>query len=54
MSMVAYANQSGNSGVVAYDLGDEFIKVRFRNVPKTYVYDYTAPGRSHVEKMKKF
>lgn len=51
--MIPYKNLSGNSGVVAYELGEEFIKVRFRHEPQVYVYDNKRPGRDHVRKMKK-
>ncbi len=51
--MIPYRNLSGNSGVVAYELGDGFIKVRFRHESKIYVYDRERPGLGHVRKMKK-
>lgn len=51
--MTSYGNLSGNSGVVAYELGDGFIKVRFRHESTIYVYDMERPGLEHVRKMKK-
>ncbi len=53
MAMTPYKNVSGNSGVVAFELSAEFIKVRFRHEPKIYVYDNETPGLIHVRKMKK-
>jgi hypothetical protein len=46
-------DSSGDSGVLAYTVGDDFIKVRFRHSPKIYVYDRVKPGPLHVGKMKK-
>jgi Fic family protein len=46
-----YRNFSGISGVEAFEIGPDFIAVRFRN-DKTYLYDYTSPGEQDVEQMK--
>lgn len=46
-----YKNLSGNSGVKAYDVGDDFIIVAFVT-GDTYRYDYVIPGQEHVENMK--
>ena len=51
--MISYKNLSGNSGVVAYESGTDYIKLRFRRNSKIYVYDASAPGAKHVERMKK-
>lgn len=51
--MIPYKNLDGNSGVVEYEVGPTFIKVRFQHNAKIYVYDYASPGRPHVEQMKK-
>jgi hypothetical protein len=51
--MTPYSNLSGDSGVVAYEIGDDFIKVQFRHSPKLYVYDSARPGLSHVHQMQK-
>jgi len=50
--MERYKNVSGVSGVVAYDIGDTFIKVKFNGTPKIYVYNNIRPGQSHVQAMK--
>jgi hypothetical protein len=51
--MISYKNLSGNSGVVAYESGTDYIKLRFKGGSKIYVYDALAPGLTHVEQMKK-
>jgi hypothetical protein len=49
--MKRYANLSGDSGVVAYALGSDSIRVRFRD-GWTYEYTSASAGRAHVEAMK--
>lgn len=49
--MKRYKNLSGDSGVVAYALGSDYIEVRFRDGP-IYTYTYEKPGREDVERMK--
>jgi hypothetical protein len=51
--MEAYQNKSGISGVVAYEIGSDFIKVKFQRKNCVYVYTYQRPGTIHVEAMKK-
>ena len=46
-----YKNQSGNSGVVEYETGPNFIRVWFLG-GEGYEYDYTKPGEEAVESMK--
>ena len=48
--MKRYANLSGDSGVVAYEIGHDSIRVKFRD--GIYLYTYARPGASHVEAMK--
>jgi aminopeptidase-like protein len=50
--MQPYGNLAGNSGVTAFDILRDGIKVRFVN-GGTYLYDYRVPGRAHVEEMKR-
>jgi len=45
-----YGNLSGDSGVTQYALGSGFIAVQFR-APTVYIYDWSQPGRNHVEQM---
>lgn len=49
--MITYQNISGISGVDAYDIGDDYIKILFRG-GELYLYSYDTPGREHVERMK--
>ncbi|USQ13973.1 hypothetical protein J2N86_01075 [Legionella lytica] len=50
--MEAYQNKSGISGVVAYEIGGDFIKVKFQKNNGVYLYNYQSPGALHVEAMK--
>jgi len=50
--MKTYKNLSRNSGVVAYETGKNFIKIKFEGESGIYTYDYKQPGRQQVEKMK--
>ena len=49
--MKRYKNLSGSAGVIAYESGKDYIRIRFQD-GKTYEYDYIRPGRQHVENMK--
>ncbi len=49
--MEVYQNLSGNSGVKAYEYGEDYITVAFIS-GYTYRYDYEVPGEEHVENMK--
>jgi hypothetical protein len=50
--MQPYGNLAGNSGVTAFDILDDGIRISFVN-GGTYLYDYRVPGRAHVENMKR-
>ncbi|GAB5100264.1 MULTISPECIES: hypothetical protein [unclassified Caballeronia] len=50
--MQPYANLSGKSGIAAFEILHDGIKIRFVN-GGTYLYDYCTPGRTTVEKMKR-
>ena len=49
--MVTYKNIGGNSGVVAYEFGADYIKVQF-STGKSYLYNYDSAGPETVEHMK--
>ncbi len=49
--MEKYKNHQGKSGVLAYEIGEDYIKIRFQG-NETYVYNETRPGKAKVEKMK--
>jgi hypothetical protein len=48
-----YKDISGNSGVVAYEIGKDYIKIRFKHEDHVYLYSYHNPGKKHVEAMKR-
>jgi hypothetical protein len=50
--MRRYANLSGDSGVVAYEVGRDSIDVKFQD-GWIYLYTYASAGALHVEAMKK-
>jgi hypothetical protein len=50
--MRPYEDVSGRSGVRAFEIGDDFIKVKFTD-GHVYTYDYSSPGQTHVENMKR-
>lgn len=49
--MVRYANLSGNSGVLSYQIEEDSITVQFSDYSQ-YVYSYRSAGQSNVEHMK--
>ena len=49
--MTAYKNAGGNSGVAAYEIGPDYIKVQF-TTGKIYTYSYASAGRGNIEQMK--
>ena len=51
--MERYRNSGGDSGVSSYEIGADYIKVKFSGTPRTYTYSYRKAGSSHVENMKK-
>jgi hypothetical protein len=50
--MKRYRNLEGHSGVLAYDIRDTAIAVKFVG-GDVYDYTYAKPGRGHVEEMKR-
>lgn len=51
--MNLYGNLNGNSNVEAYQIGNDYIDVKFGGTAKIYRYSYSSAGMSHVETMKK-
>ena len=49
--MQHYEDLNNDSGISAYESGDDYIKVQFKD-GTIYVYDYNKPGSQHVEEMK--
>ncbi len=49
--MELYKNLGGDSGVVAYEIGDDSIKVQFSD-GSLYLYNYQSAGSHNIEQMK--
>lgn len=49
--MERYKNLGGDSGVVAYEIGSDFIRVQFSD-GEIYLYTYASAGSHHIEHMK--
>ena len=50
--MERYLDLDDDSGVVGYEIGDTFIRVKFSGTAKIYTYSYRKAGQFHIEKMK--
>jgi len=50
--MESYKNLSGNSGISAYELGADHIKIQFKHSLKIYVYSIRHISSSKIEQMK--
>lgn len=50
--MERYKNRGGDSGVSAYEIGADYITVKFSGTFRIYTYSYRKAGSVHVEKMK--
>ncbi len=50
--MERYANLGGDSGVVGYEIGNDFIRVQFSD-GSIYLYTYASAGANNIEQMKK-
>jgi hypothetical protein len=51
--MTPYVSKSGKeSGIEAYQLGDDFIRVKFKHRSKPYKYSYRSAGKMAVEAMR--
>jgi hypothetical protein len=51
--MERYRNSGGDSGVSAYEIGSDYILVKFFGTARTYRYSYQKAGQNHVENMKR-
>jgi hypothetical protein len=52
--MERYRNKGGDSGVYAFEIGENYITVKFNGTAKSYTYSYRKAGAKHVENMKSF
>ena len=50
--MERYRNSRGDSGVLAYETGVDYIRVKFSGTSRIYTYSYRKAGSVHVEHMK--
>lgn len=50
--MQRYQNINGDSGIESFEIGDDFIGVRF-NDQDVYLYTYKSAGSDNIEQMKK-
>jgi hypothetical protein len=50
--MERYKNLGNDSGISGYELGADYIKVKFSGTTKTYTYSYRKAGSIHVQNMK--
>jgi len=51
--MEPYANHGGDSGVAAFEIGSDFIKVQF-TTGSVYLYTYASCGQHNCETTKSF
>jgi hypothetical protein len=49
--MEHYKNVDGDSGVSAYEIGVDFIRIQF-STGAVYLYTYTSAGQANIEEMK--
>lgn len=49
--MEKYKNLGGDSGVAAFEIGSDYIKVRFTS-GSVYTYSNQSAGTTHIAKMK--
>ena len=50
--MITYQNNNGNSGISAYEIGNNSITIQFKGAGKVYKYSYGKAGKNHVDNMK--
>ncbi|MNL13872.1 hypothetical protein D3C87_1347930 [compost metagenome] len=50
--MEIYRNLGGTSNVSSFDIGVDYIAVRFNRTARVYRYSYGRAGQQHVENMK--
>lgn len=51
--MERYRNSGGDSGVSSYEIGADYITVKFSGSFRSYHYSYRKAGQNHVETMKR-
>jgi len=53
MHMIPYRDIDNDSGVAAYEVGPDFIRIAFKGSGRPYLYSYASAGQSNVETMKR-
>lgn len=52
--MPVYRDVDGDSGVLSYEYGRDWIEVEFeRGATRFYTYTYASAGAAHIEQMKR-
>ena len=51
--MERYRNFGGDSGVSSFEIGPDYIVVKFSGTIRKYRYSYRKAGQKHVENMKR-
>jgi hypothetical protein len=51
--MEIYRNSGGDSGVSSFEIGSDYITVKFSGSFRSYRYSYRKAGHNHVETMKR-
>jgi hypothetical protein len=52
-TMKTYENVGGSSAIVAYEIGDDSVTVKFVD-GSVYLFSYRSAGSTNVEQMKKY
>lgn len=50
--MQKYGNFGGDSGVEAFEIGVDYIEVKFKTSRRIYKYSYISAGKDAVETLK--
>jgi hypothetical protein len=50
--MKPYKNLNGDSGVTHYEIGEDYIGIKFAGKPTVYLYSNAKVGKTHIDKMK--
>lgn len=51
--MQRYKNLSGDSGVYAFEIGKDHIRIQFKETDRIYQYSHRKAGAANVEQMKR-
>ena len=51
---VKYRDINGDSNIDCYEIGIDYIAIKFNNSSKIYRYSCYRAGKTHVENMKKY